>query len=164
MATVAHEAIHQLAYNAGLHARLARNPIWLTEGLAMQGEATDRRSPLGWRGFAGGANPGRSQAFRAALAARRRDRRLREVNPLPALIGTDDVFADPVVAPAAYAASWALVRHLRADRPDAFAAYLTDLAALPPLTPVAEDARLATFRQHFGDDLEGLWDEVQRVR
>ena len=164
VATVAHEAVHQLAYNAGLHARLADNPVWLTEGLAMQAEATDRRAPLGWRGFDGGVNPARSRAFREALAARRRDRRLRDANPLPALLGSDAVFADPAVAAAAYAASWALVRHLRAERPEAFAAYLTDLAALPPLAPASEENRLAAFRQRFGDDLDALWDEVQRIR
>ncbi|NNJ24198.1 DUF1570 domain-containing protein [Alienimonas chondri] len=164
VATVAHEAIHQLAYNAGLHARLASNPIWLTEGLAMQGEATSRTSPLGWRGFADGVNPVRSKAFRAMLTARRRDRQLRETNPLPRLVGSEDVFTDPTIAGAAYAASWALVRHLRAERPEAFAAYLKELAALPPLAPVTAEERLATFKTHFGEDLDGLWDAVQRVR
>ena len=164
VATVAHEAVHQLAYNMGLHTRLAHYPVWLTEGLAMQAEATDRRAPLSWKGFADGANPARSKAWRAALAARRRDRRLRNVNPLPALIGGDGVFSDPTVAAAAYAASWALVRHLRADRPEAFRAYLSDLAARPPLVPIAEEERATTFRTHFGDDLDGLWNDLRRVR
>ena len=164
VATVAHEAVHQLAYNMGLHTRLAHYPVWLTEGLAMQAEATDRRAPLGWEGFADGANPARSKAWRAALVARRRDRRLRNVNPLPALIGGDEAFSDPTVAAAAYAASWALVRHLRSDRPEAFRAYLADLAARPPLVPVTEQQRAATFRTHFGDDLDGLWEAVRRVR
>lgn len=32
--TITHEAIHQLAYNTGLHERLFQNPLWLVEGLA----------------------------------------------------------------------------------------------------------------------------------
>ncbi|MFH5804189.1 DUF1570 domain-containing protein, partial [Alienimonas sp. DA493] len=164
VATVAHEAIHQLAYNAGLHTRLASNPLWLTEGLAMQGEATDRRTPLGWRGFDGGKNVVRAKTFRQFLAARRRDRELRDTNPLGKLIAADTLFSDPTVAEAAYAVSWALVNHLREDRPEAFAAYLTDLAALPPLVPQSPEDRLALFQKHFGQDLDGLWDAVQTVR
>ena len=164
VATVAHEATHQLAYNAGLHARLADNPVWLTEGLAMQAEAADPRSPLGWRGFGTGANPGRSKQWRIALAARRRDPTVRDVNPLPGLIETDDAFADPAVAASAYAAAWVLVKHLRQDRPEAFATYLADLAALPPLAPVSPERRGAMFRERFGEDLDGLWRAIQRVR
>ena len=164
VATVAHEAVHQLAYNTGLHTRLADNPVWLTEGLAMQAETADRRAELGWKGFAGGTNPARSKAFRLALAARRRNRELRNANPLPALVATDDAFADPAVAAAAYAASWAVVKHLREDRPEAFAAYLSELASAAPLAPVAPEERLEAFRRHFGEDLDGLWAEVQRVR
>jgi Protein of unknown function (DUF1570) len=33
-ATIVHEAVHQLAYNTGLHERLFEHPIWMVEGLA----------------------------------------------------------------------------------------------------------------------------------
>jgi hypothetical protein len=33
-ATIVHEAIHQLAYNTGVHERLFENPLWFVEGLA----------------------------------------------------------------------------------------------------------------------------------
>ena len=164
VATVAHEATHQLAYNTGLHARLANTPVWVTEGLAMQAEAADRRAPLGWRGFGSGANPNRSGQFRALLAARRRDPALRDTNPLPKLIASDALFTDPATARPAYAASWALVRHLRREQPDAFAAYLADLAALPPLVPRSPADRTALFTKHFGDDTDALWRRVKRVR
>jgi hypothetical protein len=32
--TIAHEAIHQLAYNTGIHERLFQHPLWFVEGLA----------------------------------------------------------------------------------------------------------------------------------
>ncbi len=33
-ATIVHEAVHQLAYNTGVHERLFDNPLWFVEGLA----------------------------------------------------------------------------------------------------------------------------------
>lgn len=33
-ATIVHEAVHQLAFNTGLHERLAVDPLWFVEGLA----------------------------------------------------------------------------------------------------------------------------------
>ncbi len=32
--TIVHEAVHQLAFNTGVHERLADNPQWIVEGLA----------------------------------------------------------------------------------------------------------------------------------
>ncbi len=33
VATIVHEATHQLAYNSGLQTRFADNPFWVSEGL-----------------------------------------------------------------------------------------------------------------------------------
>ena len=33
-ATIVHEAVHQLAYNTGIHQRLSMDPLWFVEGLA----------------------------------------------------------------------------------------------------------------------------------
>ncbi|MGE3314899.1 MAG: DUF1570 domain-containing protein, partial [Planctomycetaceae bacterium] len=49
LATVVHEATHQIAFNSGLHTRLADNPLWLTEGLAMFCETPDLKSRSGWK-------------------------------------------------------------------------------------------------------------------
>lgn len=38
-ATIVHEAVHQLAYNTGLHERLFEHPLWFVEGLATMFEA-----------------------------------------------------------------------------------------------------------------------------
>src|SRR6516165_385823 len=35
IATVIHEATHQIAFNSGVHVRKADNPLWLLEGMAM---------------------------------------------------------------------------------------------------------------------------------
>ena len=117
--------------------------------------------------------PGRPRLERGSPAGRTRPGRRRSAsrwppaggtgscghaNPLPALVATDDVFADPAVAAAAYAASWAVVKHLREEKPEAFAAYLSELASAAPLAPVTPEERLEAFRRHFGEDSDGLWD------
>ena len=163
VATVVHEAAHQLAYNTGLHARLADNPVWITEGLAMLCEPTDRRHPLGWRGF-GRRNADRFKQFKALLATRRRDPNLRGTNPLEQLVATDGLFRDPATAANAYAAAWALTDHLRRKQPEAFRAYLADLAAKPPLATDSIADRLNLFSRRFGDDLDALWLRVTRTR
>ena len=35
VATIIHEATHQIAFNSGLQRRFADNPLWLSEGLAI---------------------------------------------------------------------------------------------------------------------------------
>ena len=150
VATVVHEATHQLAYNAGLHTRFADNPVWLTEGLAMYAETPVRGSARGWAG-PGKINPVRLRQFRAFAE------RAGGTNPLPALLGTDDASRDPATVLDAYAASWALVYFLSEERTDAFAAYLKTIAAKRPLMFGTPDERLAEFRAAFGDDLDALW-------
>src|SRR5213076_2929676 len=49
VATVVHEATHQIAFNSGLHTRQADNPLWLTEGMAMYFETPDLSSKSGWK-------------------------------------------------------------------------------------------------------------------
>ncbi|RPI76748.1 MAG: DUF1570 domain-containing protein, partial [Planctomycetaceae bacterium] len=49
IATVIHEATHQIAFNSGIHTRLADNPLWVTEGMAMFFETPDLTSRAGWR-------------------------------------------------------------------------------------------------------------------
>ena len=41
VATIVHEATHQISYNCGLQKRLADNPAWLSEGLAVFFETPD---------------------------------------------------------------------------------------------------------------------------
>ena len=53
VATVVHEATHQMAFNCGLHARLAPVPVWVSEGIATYFETPDLRSRTGWRGIGG---------------------------------------------------------------------------------------------------------------
>ena len=49
MATIVHEATHQIAFNSGLHVRFADNPLWLTEGMAMYFEGPDPDGGYDWK-------------------------------------------------------------------------------------------------------------------
>ena len=163
LGTVAHEAVHQLAYNCGLHARLADNPMWVTEGIAMLAEPTSPRRPHGWAGF-DRRNVIRAREFRQFLIARDRDSALRGTNPLEQLVGTDALFFETRTGPAAYAAAWALTDALARREPAALRAYLADLAAKPPLVQETIADRLALFRRHFGGDLDAIWRAVSTNR
>ncbi len=51
VATIIHEATHQLAYNTGLQTRFADNPMWVSEGLAAFFEATNLANLNRWSGI-----------------------------------------------------------------------------------------------------------------
>ena len=104
VATIVHEATHQLAYNSGLQTRYADNPLWLSEGLAMFFETPDFRSDKGWRKV-GSVHPVRLRHFRKALDSRPPDR-------LERLLRGDAAFRDPETAGTAYAEAWSLSYYL----------------------------------------------------
>lgn len=143
VATIVHEATHQIAFNCGLQTRLSDVPLWLCEGMAVYFEAPDLTSSRGWRGI-GRVNYSRLATFRRNLPNWRRD-------SLVTLIADNQRFRDPKTAVAAYADAWALNYFLIKHRSDEYAAYLKILASKRPLMEDDADARLAEFKQHFGD-------------
>jgi uncharacterized protein DUF1570 len=143
VATVVHEATHQIAFNCGLQTRYADIPLWLCEGMAVYFEAPDLSSKSGWRGI-GKVNYPRLETFRRNLP-RWNDRSLQS------LVADSRRFRDPRTASDAYADAWALNYYLIKYRPDAYAAYLKMLAEKRPLVEDDTQTRLAEFREHFGD-------------
>lgn len=148
IATVVHEATHQIAFNSGLHTRYADNPLWLTEGMAMYFEAPDLQGRTGWKTI-GAVNSSRLKPFRASLARR-------PAGSLVALIQSDALFTTQESQGAAYAEAWALTYFLIRTRKDAYVTYLKKIAAKPVLTWDQPAQRLADFREAFGDDLPKL--------
>ena len=69
VATIVHEATHQLAYNTGLQTRYAGNPMWVSEGIAVYFETPDLDSSRGWR-YIGAINRLHLNHFRDTLARR----------------------------------------------------------------------------------------------
>lgn len=148
VATIVHEATHQLAYNSGLQTRLADNPMWVSEGIAIYFETPDLGSAKGWRGI-GAVHPLHLNNFRQGLVNRPAD-------ALAVLLTDDARFRDARTAGEAYAESWALNYYLlRARRAD-YARYLSELAQQAPLVELSSQQRLAHFRRIFGDDLAEL--------
>jgi hypothetical protein len=142
VATIVHEAVHQLSFNSGLQVRLADNPIWLSEGLAMFFEAPDFTSPQGWS--IGNVNYHNLRLFRAYLPRRPDD-------SLESLLRDDQRFKDGAKVIDAYPESWALTYFLIKTKGRQFSAFLNEIAALEPLGEVTAAERLELFEKHFGD-------------
>lgn len=148
VATIVHEATHQLAHNSGLQARYADIPFWVSEGLAIYFETPDLGSAKGWRNI-GGVNRVNLQNYRQSLA---------EIPPgkLMEQLLDDSRFRDPKLAPAAYGQSWAMIYFLLKTRGEKFSAYLEELSQLTPLVAEGDDARLKLFTKHLGEDVDKL--------
>lgn len=155
VATVIHEATHQIAFNSGMHTRFADNPVWLTEGMAMFFEVPDLESHSGWK-TVGKPNQTRLVRFRESL------KQQNETHTLPSLIESDSRLKDVAVAEAAYAESWALTYFLIKNRKADYVAYLKNLQNKPRLKADTPETRLGEFRQSFGEDLEILERDFKR--
>ncbi len=143
VATIVHEATHQIAFNSGLHTRYADNPMWLTEGMAMYFETPDLRGGSGWT-TVGKLNPTRLRRFKEFADARRK------ADALTSLISREDRFREPATADDAYAESWALTYFLIRSRREEYVAFVQMLAAKPRLRWDAPEQRAAEFAEAFG--------------
>ena len=154
VATIVHEATHQISYNCGLQTRLADNPAWLSEGLAMFFETPDLGSNRSWSGI-GKVNYSRWDLFR-------RNMNVGKERNLEALISNDERIKNSRSAVDAYAASWAWTYFLIKWHPKEYTAYLKQLAEKPVLALDDPQTRLTDFRAHFGEDLRALEEEFLR--
>jgi hypothetical protein len=150
IATVVHEATHQIAFNSGMHTRFADNPLWLVEGMAMYFETPDLSNKSGWK-TAGAVNGERLAQFRDFVSAGRR-----KADSLKTLISSDARFNDSEQMADAYAEAWVLSYFLIRTKKDAYVKYLNTLSEKPPLVGDAPEERLAEFRKAFGEDLNQL--------
>lgn len=159
VATIIHEATHQLAFNLGLQTRFADIPLWVSEGLAVYFETPDLKRNRGWAAI-GGVNYVRLNQFRRYLAQR-------PANSLLSLLTGDDRFRNTATALDAYAEAWALNYYLLRVHPDKYAKYLKQLAEKTPLVNDDPKARLEQFQAVFGDlatlDADFIR-QMQRVR
>lgn len=147
--TIVHEAAHQIAFNSGFHVRLADNPMWLTEGLAMYFESPDLKNAAGWK-TTGQINRARLQQFRDY------SRNRRKAGSLETLLADNARFTKADTAGDAYAEAWLLTHFLIRQHGDEYAAYIRSLQTQTPLDIGPPEKRLAAFRAAFGDDLGRL--------
>lgn len=160
VATVIHEATHQLAFNCGLQQRYADIPLWVCEGMAIYFETPDLGSGKGWRTI-GALNRTRLVKFRQYQASRPAD-------SLLSMIADDKRFRDGRQALDAYAEAWAFNYFLLRQRPKQYQAYLEILAKKTPLVSDEPAERLQEFKACFGDNLQALELEflrhIERIR
>jgi hypothetical protein len=152
VATLVHEATHQMAFNTGMHQRLAPVPLWVSEGIATCFETPDLTNARGWKGI-GGVNTARLDRFLQGY----RPGGLREI------VAGDDPFRRAADGLDAYARAWALTHFLMKTKRDAFAAYLRTIAAKQPCGADSPEQRLEEFEAAFGATPDALEPEVQRM-
>jgi hypothetical protein len=143
VATIIHEATHQIAFNCGLQTRYADIPLWVSEGIAVYFETPDLSSARGWRTI-GSVNAPRLAQFRQYLGKR-------PSGSLATLVKDDARLRDPKQALDAYAEAWALNYFLLKQRGKQYDAYLKMLAEKGPLIWDKPQSRLAQFKDAFGD-------------
>jgi hypothetical protein len=148
VATIVHEATHQIAFNCGLHTRLSDCPLWFSEGIAIYFETPDLASARGWRNV-GSVNQARLAQF-LDYAKRR------PADSLSTLLGDDKRFRDPKQALASYAEAWALTYYLINKHPKLYVSYLSLLSQKKPLIWDDAATRLKEFQGIFGEDLQRL--------
>jgi hypothetical protein len=160
VATVIHEATHQIAFNCGLQQRFADVPLWLLEGMAVYFETPDLKSAKGWRTI-GAVNHGRLDRFRDYATQR-------PPRSLESLLMTDERLRDPRQSTDAYAEAWALHYFLLRTRPKQYDEYLRLQMSKTPFVTDDPEQRVAEFRQCFDGDLAELDAEflryVDRIR
>jgi hypothetical protein len=117
-ATIVHEAVHQIAFNTGVHERLAENPLWLVEGFATMFE-----QPAVYD----------SRVNHSNLESRMLVSKVQQIQPilrepgalesrLRSMIESDSIFQQEPLP--AYTVAWALTFYLSERMPKEFAAYL----------------------------------------
>jgi len=139
VATLVHEATHQMAFNGGLHRRLAPVPVWVSEGVATYFETPDLSSQRGWKGI-GSVNGPRLERFLSR----------QEPGFLERMVVDDQVFREAEGAVDAYARAWAVTFFLMQTRREAFVDYLRTIARKEPLADDSPEERLRDFTEAFG--------------
>lgn len=145
VSTIVHEATHQIAFNSGMHTRMADNPFWLVEGMAMYFETPDLSNASGWR-TVGKVNAVRLRDYQEFQTTRR------PAASLKTIVTADEKFhaADNATAVDAYAEAWALTYYLINRKRTAYPAYLAKIAQKKPLEQDDPEKRLAEFEEAFG--------------
>jgi hypothetical protein len=143
VATIVHEAVHQISYNSGLQKRFGPYPFWLNEGLAMFFEVPDLKSKRGWHGI-GKINHVRLDQVKQMI-------RGDATEFFNAILKRDDRFREADQLLNSYAESWALSFYLIHRKPKEYVGYLQEINSMPPLSELDENERMKLFAKHFGD-------------
>jgi hypothetical protein len=152
VATVVHEATHQLLFHTGVQSRRVRYPLWICEGLATCFETDLPHQAFGPdREYAP-----RRQRFLELLKAD-------QLLPLRELLAIDQA-RNQRTTDAVYQQGYALVRWMYRTRRNELCQYLTSLAAEPARDLTAQ-RHVELFEQTFGnaEAIERAWLRFERA-
>lgn len=152
--TLVHEAIHQAAFNMGLHSRLGQTPRWVCEGLATVFEAPGIRNSSANTSAKMRINPERLTWFGSYAQQRRKPKSLR------GFLENDRTFDTHTLD--AYSEAWALSFYLIEKRPREYAKYLARISRRDPLRTPTPDERVKDFEDTISRDLHLVEAEVLR--
>jgi hypothetical protein len=146
--TIVHEAVHQTAFNCGIHSRFQESPRWWTEGLATLFEAK------------GIYQPGQNRQPRDRIVATHFQTLMQRVEAgehrgsLKRMIGGDQWFeTDP---PGAYAFAWGWTYFLMETRADAFQQFMSRMNQRSDFSQYSAEQRTGDFTRAFGDEFDEL--------
>ncbi|MDO5554496.1 MAG: DUF1570 domain-containing protein [Planctomycetia bacterium] len=151
VATIVHEATHQIAFNRGMFPRTGPFALWLAEGVSMYFETPDSRSRHGWTGRGLSDRP---NSYR--LAVLREFAKNPTPDPLQQIVRETDYLKD---AQNSYALSWSLFYYLNEKTPKKLAKYIDLLREKTPFTVYSPEERISDFEACFGDD----WQDMYKV-
>lgn len=148
VATVIHEATHQLMFNTGMQVRMSDTPLWINEGLAMFFETPDLNNSRGWRAI--------GQVNRPRLLQFRQEFRSRPEGAFESMLTSDERFQNGATAAYSYAEAWSFNYFLLNRHSKDYVKYLKFMATKKPLAYDTPEQRLADFKRFLGDDLAAL--------
>ena len=154
-ATIVHEAVHQIAYNTGVHERLFRNPLWFAEGLATMFE----RPEVYELGLGRSQTENRVHAYQLHVAAPSLINPERLKPLLQNLVATDELFQSNTQL--AYALSWSLSFYLAEKMPSRYQSLMRVQRARPFGDYTAKE-RTRDFQRAVGIPFELLANHVSR--
>lgn len=143
--TIIHEALHQAAFNGGLHNRFGQTPRWVAEGLGTLFEARGVWNSRQYAASNDRVNRGQLESFRRYLPRRKS-------SAIPELVSSDRAFNTDVQG--AYAEAWALTFFLSETEPKKYFQYLQKTAATKAFELYPGPQRLNDFTSIFGSN----WD------
>ena len=142
VATIIHEATHQISFNRKIFLRSGPFPLWFSEGLSMYFETPDVDSRRGWSPHGiDRPNSYRLKTFNKYILSKKPDKPFQNV--IQQEVFTDDVNNS-------YATAWALFYYLNEKEPKNLAKYQDYLRNKIPFIVYSPEERLADFEKFFG--------------
>jgi hypothetical protein len=151
IATVVHEATHQVSMNNGMQQRFSPYPLWVAEGVALFHETPDVKDSLGWN-LTPKVNGIRLRDLRNYLQKK-------PVEPIQRIIKDDKLLRDSETVVDNYAMAWGLTYFLAKTKKTQFCNYLKKLAEKKPQSDDSPEIRLKDFEEFFGNDWEKFYKE-----